>query len=112
MKTQYITDDDGNIKSVLLSYKKYLKFGLSLIGNLKEFYNLAVLEVKQKLIGSIFGGNLVFEKGKYRTTHLNETFALITRNINQLQELKSQKVAKTDDLFNLAPPPGLEPGTP
>jgi len=25
MKTQYITDDEGNIKSVLLSYKKYLK---------------------------------------------------------------------------------------
>lgn len=25
MKTQYITDDDGNIKSVLLSYKKYLQ---------------------------------------------------------------------------------------
>lgn len=25
MKTQYITDDDGNIKSVLLSYKKYVK---------------------------------------------------------------------------------------
>jgi hypothetical protein len=25
MKTQYITDDAGNIKSVLLSYKKYLK---------------------------------------------------------------------------------------
>jgi len=25
MKTQYITDDAGNIKTVLLSYKKYLK---------------------------------------------------------------------------------------
>jgi len=25
MKTQYITDDEGNIQSVLLSYKKYLK---------------------------------------------------------------------------------------
>jgi hypothetical protein len=25
MKTQYITDNEGNIQSVLLSYKKYVK---------------------------------------------------------------------------------------
>src|SRR5207237_5029752 len=100
-----------DLKDIDSSFKQYLKFGLALFSCLKEFYKTTILEVKQLILGSIFPQNLIFDENKYRTTYLNETFARIAKNISQLQNHKNKKAVKNDDLSDIAPPPGLEPGT-
>jgi site-specific DNA recombinase len=53
------------------NHSKYLKSGISLIQNLKGYYEKANITNKQKLIGSIFPENLIIENGECRTTHEN-----------------------------------------
>lgn len=60
-------------------FDSYLKWGLSLMGNLKQYYQFADVTVKQQIIGSIFTEMMVIEENKVRTTSVNEMVALITR---------------------------------
>lgn len=70
------------------------------------------MEVKQKLVGSIFPEKLAFSGKKYRTTRMNELLVLLTSNINGLGGLKKEKADIYTGLSNWAPPLGLEPRTP
>lgn len=56
-------------------FKKYLSFGLSVVGNLQHYYAQAPVEVAQKLLGSIFPEKLTYEKNTFRTTRPNEVFS-------------------------------------
>jgi site-specific DNA recombinase len=93
-------------------FSLYIKKGFTLVDNLRRFYHDASVEVKQKIVGSIFPQKLVFDQNSYRTSPVNEAFLLITRTINQLQGNKKQNATVSDGIFDDAPPPGLEPGTP
>ncbi|WP_089765187.1 recombinase family protein [Chitinophaga terrae (ex Kim and Jung 2007)] len=92
-------------------FKKYLSFGLSVVGNIQHYYDQAPLEVKQKLIGSIFPGKLTYENNSFRTGQVNEVFQLITSNNKVFQATKNKKVGKIADQSSMAPPAGLEPAT-
>ena len=59
------------------NYTRYLKKGLDLLSNLKEFYSKADIMDKRKLIGSTFPGNLIFSKENCRTASLNKAILLI-----------------------------------
>ena len=50
---------------------------MSLLSHLPEYFEEANLEVRRKLIGSIFPVKLTFEAGKYRTAVLNPALAII-----------------------------------
>jgi hypothetical protein len=41
------------------------------------YFQLAPLDVKRKMLGSIFPGKLVFQDGKYRTEGMNPALSLI-----------------------------------
>jgi DNA invertase Pin-like site-specific DNA recombinase len=86
----------------------YIKQGFTLVDNLRRFYHDASVEVKQKIVGSIFPQKLVFDQNSYRTSPVNVAFLQITRVIEQIQK---QNATVSDGVFELAPPPGLEPGT-
>lgn len=58
-------------------YGKYLKSGVTLIQNLDFYYNKANLNLKQKLIGSIFPENLIIENNKCRTARENEVIRVL-----------------------------------
>ncbi|MBK9317742.1 MAG: recombinase family protein [Bacteroidetes bacterium] len=90
----------------------YIKKGFTLADNLRRFYHDASVEIKQKIVGSIFPEKLVFDENSYRTSRVNEAFLLITKTITQLQGYKKQNATVSDGIFDDAPPPGLEPGTP
>ena len=64
------------------SIKKYLEFGFSLFSDLPKYYLDADFFVKQKLIGSIFPENLIFDGEKHRTIKPNKFIDLITTSIN------------------------------
>lgn len=49
------------------------------------------LEIKRRMIGSMFPGKLIFENSEYRTTKVNEFVNLICLNHNVLEEKKNRK---------------------
>ncbi len=89
-----------------------LNFAIKLMINLKDFYQWARTDIRHVLIGSILPVGVIFEIEKYRTAKWGPSFEVILQIFNQLQDGQKRKVANFDDLSALAPPPGLEPGTP
>lgn len=93
------------------NFQKYMDFGFTLLMNLDRYYIDAPLEVKQKIIGSIFPENLIFEEGNYRTTketYLLEAFGLINKDLG---EKEKDFPENTSEKSYKAPPQGLEPWT-
>lgn len=99
----------ATLKSIPSEYKKYLEFGISLLGNLKGYFQAVDIDTKQRIIGSIFPEKLIFEDNKYRTTKMNEFFALYCSASKGLNKKLLSSKAKQS---NMAPPVGLEPTTP
>ncbi|HFG0471765.1 recombinase family protein [Flavobacterium psychrophilum] len=93
------------------AYQKYFEFGLSFLSNAKEYYQKADLEIKQKIVGSIFPEKIIFSNNKYRTSQTNELLKLLTFNINELGNIKNEKATPKSGLSNYAPSLGLEPRT-
>lgn len=76
--------------------------GISSLRKLEDYYKPVAIEVKSKLVCSIFPGRLIFSEKKYRTPRVNEVFSLITKNINHLGIQKKQKAVKIDSLHHMA----------
>ena len=98
----------NTILQIPSEYSRYLKFGVSLIGNISGFYKEADLLIKKKLVGSIFPEKLIFVNDNYRTTKTNAFLEFFTLNINNLGIKKGGKFAA---LSTSAPESGLEPET-
>ncbi len=94
------------------SFNRYLKYGCTLLGSPGKYYNESPLEVKQKIIGSIFPGKLIYEDKNYRTTELNYFVELITSKSDINEDNKQEKVTQSGDLSCLVPGAGLEPACP
>jgi hypothetical protein len=70
-------------------FMKYCRFGIPLLSNLHGFYLNASVEIKQKLLGSIFPAKLHFREESYRTTPLNPALALILQKNKVLENEKT-----------------------
>ena len=92
-------------------FMKYIKFGFTLLSNLNRYYKNAQLDVKQKIVGSIFPEKLVFDRKNYRTTKTNALLELGATEINASGQIKKRQAKKNLDLSTVAPPSGLEPET-
>ena len=97
----------GNNKLV----NKQVTFALSLLSDLSSYYMQASVEVKQKLVGSIFPESLTFSENNYRTTRVNEVIALLTNSINGFSTEQKGRDTEIGDSPSLAPRLGLEPRT-
>ncbi len=93
------------------NYSKYMEFGFSLLTNLDHYYKEAELEVKQKIIGSIFPEKLVFENKKYRTNKPSPLLDLFTLKTNELPKIRKDFPENESEKSYGAPPQGLEPWT-
>jgi len=70
------------------NFDEYLSFSCSLLKNLDNAYKKANLEIKQRIIGSIFPGKLIFEENHCRTTKVNEVVSLMCLNNSELDDKK------------------------
>ena len=68
------------------------------MSNLSGFYLNASLEIKQKLLGSIFPANLHFRDASYRTTPLNPATALILQRDRLLENKKTGQILFEESL--------------
>ena len=90
-------------------FMEYIDYSFPLLKNLDKYYNESNTEIKQKILGSIFPENIIFEKNSFRTHRLNEVVSLLTSNINNLGVYKKKKAVISDSLSLKASPRGVEP---
>jgi site-specific DNA recombinase len=88
---------------------KYCRFGIPLLSNLSGFYMNANVDIKQKLLGSIFPAKLHFREDSYRTTPLNIALSLILQKNNRLENEKTGQILFEESLSGGMPMTGLEP---
>jgi len=72
----------SELSAIHSGFRKYLNEGFPLLSNLHYHYTRVPVEYKQKIIGSIFPGNLIFEDKKYRTAEMNRVLSLIISDSN------------------------------
>ena len=99
----------SRLTSTDTNFMKYCRYGMSLLSNLDFHYRQASAYVRKKLLGSIFTGKLVFEDGKYRTTGLKESVALIGLFQKELRNKKAERLDISEETFGNVPRIGLEP---
>ena len=86
-----------------------MRYAYSLIDNLLEYIQEAPVEVRCRLIGSIFPEKIEFDGSSYRTNKLNEVAALIFQNYKELQKEEQGVNCFTS---RSVPRVGLEPTQP
>jgi transposase-like protein len=69
-------------------FTDYISSGLPILARLDEAYREMSIEIKHRLIGSIFPGKLKYDGGKYRTARVNEVLSLIFNNSEAFQVQK------------------------
>lgn len=91
------------------SFEKYCRFGMGILTNLDYYFDEASLEIKRKMLGSIFPGKLTFQDGKYRTDGLNPALAIILQRTKNLQKEKTGNIVISENVSGDVPMTGLEP---
>lgn len=98
----------AELKDTESGFMEYLRFGTTILGNLKYYYSTATLEGKQKIFGSIFREKLIFSENTYRTAKPNEVLTFLY-DVNK--DFGKRKAAKNGSLSYRVTPRGIEPRT-
>ena len=83
MKTRFeelnskLRKEKAGMELVDSEYGKYLKKNITMLKGMDEYFEKAPLEIKRKIMGSMFPEKLVFENNQYRTKRVNEVVGLI-----------------------------------
>lgn len=93
-------------------FQQYLDFGFSLLNDLDRYFDEASLEVKQKMLGSIFPEKLIFDGNKCRTARPTPLLSLLTMNINELGEIKKDFPEMDSEKSSGVTTTGVEPAHP
>ena len=70
------------------------------------YFQLAPLNVKRKMLGSIFPGKLIFQDGKYPTEGMNPALELILQKTNWLQKEKTGNTSVSKNVSGDMPSTG------
>ncbi|MBO7049542.1 MAG: recombinase zinc beta ribbon domain-containing protein [Bacteroidaceae bacterium] len=93
------------------SIKKMIDYSINLIANMGKFFEQAPMEVRIKLLGSIFPEKIEFDGENYRTNSYNKMLEYIYQNSKQLQGKRKESDLKNHSQSHLGCPVGLEPTT-
>ena len=93
------------------SIKKMIDYSINLIANMGKFFEQAPMEVRIKLLGSIFPEKIEFDGENYRTNSFNKMLEYIYQNSKQLQGKRKESDLKNHSQSHLGCPVGLEPTT-
>ena len=87
-----------------------LDYSINLISSIDSYIRDAPVEVKCKLIGSMFPEKIVFDKESYRTNSYNKVLDLIYQQTNELRGKGKADKLNNSILSASVPRPGVEPG--
>ena len=86
--------------------------GMNLLTNLTSRYSQASLHQKERILGSLFPGKLVFDGQSFRANRLNDVLTLISKDFKGLQTANSAQFVKFADVSHMVTPTGFEPVQP
>lgn len=106
--------DELLVKQILLkggaeNYDKQIDFCIWLLKDIGSIYSNSTTEQKQRIIGSIFPGRLIFENNDYRTPQLNTFVSLVCNNGKGFKGKKKGKHAFDCMLSKGVASAGIEP---
>ena len=90
-------------------FNAYMKYGMSLLSNLRYYYDEADLEGKRKFLGLMFPEKLVYRDQNYRTNGPNDLIGLLVANNGDFSLRKQKKAEENSDLFRKVARRGIEP---
>ena len=106
---QKLTSEKNKFRMNENEFAEYLKWGLSMMENIKAHYELADVGVKQKIIGSMYPENLTFSKGRLRTIRVNELLVSIQATRAAFEHKKTEQHHDNLMLSGSVPRTGIEP---
>ena len=110
-KMQGLSSQKDEILSITKDISVQLSFCMGLLENLAGFYENADLEGKQRILGSIFTGNLIYEQKKVRTTKVNEVVSLLINTNKAFRKNNNGQSLRNLRLPTRVTPTGLKPVT-
>ena len=96
---------NGNTKGV----KKKIDYSVNIINNLTNIMMDGSVEMKIKVLGSMFPEKIEFDGIKYRTKSYNKVLDLIYQQTNELRGDKKEKGERFSSFSNSVPRAGVEP---
>ena len=92
-------------------FAQYVRYGISLLSNLKEYYSNATIDNKQIMLGLIFPEKLTYTNNNFQTTKPNEILTLLCGINNGFGENeKGLNKGKLEKSFRVTPE-GFKPPT-
>jgi site-specific DNA recombinase len=98
-----------NLNDYQKDLSEYINYGLKLMQNLEIFFEQSDVNIKNKLLSSIFDEKIEFDGKKYRTPKFKEGFGFIYQKISELQRVKKEKGDKLSNVSHLVLKVGIEP---
>ena len=86
-----------------------IKYSISLLANLEQVFREAPVDVKVKLLDSMFPEKIEFDGNNYRTTGYNKVLDLIYQQTKELQSPKKVGGERNDSFPASVPRAGVEP---
>lgn len=87
-----------------------LNYSINLINNIDSYMRDAPVEVKIKLLGSMFPEKIEFDGKTYRTNSYNKVLDLIYQQTNELRGTEKKSGDSISTFSASVPRPGVEPG--
>ena len=103
-KIEQLNSNKGDIE-------KHVNSGLNILQNLRNTYEKATTELKQKILGSIFPEKLSFDGKNCRTPKINSAILLILSISNGFGTNKNEQSLFQKQLFAWVEPEGIEPSS-
>ena len=101
----------ANLKTTDSDIIERAEKGLHLLENLCHYYDTAEIEVKQKMIGSIYGKEIVFDGLEYRTSPSEVVVELLSFNSKGYGAKNKKTLCENHKESSLVVPAGIEPAT-
>jgi len=86
----------------------YVAYGFNLLENLDKYYTEADLEVKEKLVSSIFPERLIYENGKYRTNGTDNIISLLCETNKDFEQIRKEKASENGGDSRMVALTGIE----
>jgi len=93
----------SNLNDYQKDLSEYINYGLKLMQNLETLFEQSNVNVKNKLLSSIFDEKIEFDGQKYRTPNFKEGFEFIYQKISELQVFKKEKGDKLSNVSHFVP---------
>ena len=107
--SQAVLDEKNLEKSISNDLLNKAEYGFSILKELVYYYDSANLEIKDRILSSIFPERLVYDSGKYRTNGNDNIISLLSEKNTEIEILDKEKASNNGGNSQMVARTGIEP---